>query len=151
ERPLAQRVEVALDHRLDVDAGPAGGDEDAGDPAAGVRHAGARAPAGAPLSAQAAFRRGIESQSGFLKEGAAGQKLTPALRGAKPREPLAVHGSQAQARARQRARAEVGDARRGYPGLPGHRRNTRLALVPPNPRLLLITAPRVALRAVSMI
>src|ERR1043165_4997144 len=75
ERPFTELVEIARDHRLDVDPRPARADDHASDPAAGMRHAGAAAPFGA----NAAFGRGIEPQSHALQEGAGGEELAAAL------------------------------------------------------------------------
>ena len=86
-----------------------------------------------------------------LQQAAPGEEFTPALVGAEARVAPAVEWAQPASRARQRLRAEVGDARRRYPGLPCHRRKTRLALVPPKPRLLLITASSEAARVLSTI
>src|SRR6185295_9785421 len=64
ERPFAELVEVALDHRLDVDPGAAGACDHAGNPAARVRDA----RAGTTLCADAAVGRGIELQAELLKK-----------------------------------------------------------------------------------
>ena len=141
ERPFAERIEIALDHRLDVDPGAARRDHHAGDPAPGVRNAGAHAAA----SANPAVGRGIEPQPEALQEGAARQKLAPPLRGAKPGVAAPVARAELAQRAGERQRV---DARYGYAD---QRRRMRLALVPPKPRLLLITASSFAVRVLSTI
>ena len=149
ELPFAEPGEIALDHRLDVDARPSRADHDARHPAARVRDA--RAETAGHLHAAVGGRVERQSLAEPLQQAARGEELTPALGGAKAREAPAIERAEAAPGARQRRRAEIGDARRGYPGVPCHRRNTRLALVPPKPRLLLITAPSLAARILSTI
>src|SRR6185295_17110289 len=147
EGPFAEPVEVALDHRLDIDARFSRAGHHAGDPAARVRNA----CAGAALHANAAVGGGIELREEFLEKRAAREKFTPPLLGAKAGIAAPITRAETPPGRRQRPGAEVGDARRRYPGLPCHRRKTRLALVPPKPRLLLITTLRDAARILSTI
>src|SRR5688572_13340142 len=120
ERPVAELVEVALDHRLDVDAGLSRADDDARHPAARVRDARAAA---APYANAAGGRR-VAAHSHFLQERAASKKLALALLGTEPGQAAPIARTECAPRLRERLWPEVGDARRGYPGLPGHRRNT---------------------------
>jgi len=101
--------------------------------------------AGAALRADAAAGGGVEPQSQALEKRAAGEKFAPPLRGTKPG--IAAPVAQAELAKREVERQRV-DARYGYSD---HRRKTRLALVPPKPRLLLITASSFALRVLSTI
>lgn len=144
ERPFAERVEVAVDHRLDVDARLAGADDDAGDPAAGVRDA----RAAAALYSNAPVGSGIDLQPELLEKGAAGKEFALPLLGAESGIAAPITRAEPTTRRSQIQRVDAGD---GYAGLPCHRRKTRLALVPPKPRLLLITAPSVAWRVLSTI
>ena len=101
--------------------------------------------AGAALGADAAVGGGIDPHPQALEKRAAGEEFAPPLRGAKPG--IAAPVARAELAQREGERQRV-DARDGYAD---HRRNTRLALVPPKPRLLLITASSFALRVLSTI
>ena len=139
ELPFAHLREIALDHRLDVDTGLTRADDDAGDPAARVRYA----RAGAALYANAAGGRGVDPQSHLLEQRTASEELAPAPLGGETGVAAPIARAELATRTPERERTDAGD---GYADLGGHRRNTRLALVPPKPRLLLITALSVALR-----
>src|SRR5262249_45918307 len=134
EGPLSKRVEVAVDHRLDVDARLPVVDDDARHPATRVGNAGPR---------HAAVRSRVGPRAELVQGRAAGEECAPPFFRAEAREAAPVAWTEAAARRGEIQRVDAGD---GYAGLPGHRRKTRLALVPPKPRLLLITAASVALR-----
>src|SRR4051812_17402249 len=75
ERPFTELVEIALDHGLDVDPGPARAAHDTPPPAARVRDAGPEAPA----RPDAAFAGGIDRHTQEVQQRAAGEELAAAL------------------------------------------------------------------------
>src|SRR5262249_19363699 len=110
ERPLAELVEVALDHRLDIDSRPAGSDDHARHPAAGVGNARLR---------HGAVRSGIGRRPEPLQQRAAGEELAPALVGAK----TGITPTVARAEASScRGEVQRRDPRDGYARPAGHRR-----------------------------